>query len=125
MLKEPLQGSRAKGLPPRPQDHLVRAGNGIDAIHLHKADAVDQIMQRLSRGRAGRPLGQRMAVKEQKPRGTVLHQVGHSLGVSLQKVSENAGFVSGQAAGALDKCPQLPTIPLSPDKIFESAAMAA
>ena len=27
---------------PRPQDHVMRAGNGVDAVHLHKADTVDQ-----------------------------------------------------------------------------------
>ena len=47
------------------QNHVMRAGDGVDAVDLHKTDAVDEIGQRLPRGRTSRSLGQRVTVQKQ------------------------------------------------------------
>ena len=43
----------------------MRPGDGVDAVHLHKADPADQVVQRLARGGANGRLSQGVAIQEQ------------------------------------------------------------
>lgn len=54
------------GLAARPQDHLMRAGNRVDAIDLHETDAVDQRGQIGALAGAGRRFGQRVSIEKQR-----------------------------------------------------------
>ena len=52
-------------LPPRPEDHVMGAFDGVDAVDLNKTQTAYQIGQRLARGGARRRLCQGVAVQEQ------------------------------------------------------------
>ena len=63
-LGQGFERGRAVALATRPQDHVVRAGDGVDAVNLHETDAGDETGQIGTLGWAGRGLGQRMFVQE-------------------------------------------------------------
>jgi hypothetical protein len=81
----------------------MRAGDGVDAVDLHKADPLDQVVQCLSARRACRSFRKRVTVQKKTAGGGVWYQCGHPNGLSLQKVSANAGFAPTSAACVLDK----------------------
>jgi hypothetical protein len=89
-----LERRRAIRLSPRPQDHVMRPGNGVDAVDLNKADPLDQVMQGLPRGGAHRGLGQGVSVQEKTAGAGVRDQLGHRQAVTLQSVSAKAGIVT-------------------------------
>ena len=64
-LQQRLKRVGAIGLATAPQDHVMRALNRVYAVHLNKADAVDQTGQNHAVNRASGGLGQRVAMQEQ------------------------------------------------------------
>ena len=52
--------------PPGKQDHVMGAGDRVDAVQLHKTQPVDQIQQVSPFGPTRRLFGQRMTVHEQR-----------------------------------------------------------
>lgn len=95
----------------------MRPGDGVDAVHLHKADPVDQVMQGLTGGGAGRGLGQGVTMQKQATRAGVGDQVGHPKGVAPLVLSANAGNAAGRVGKALEKAPRPRNINTSSDKV--------
>ena len=66
-LVQKAQRLRPVGLPPRPEDHVVRPLDGVDAVDLDEAEPADQGQQvRAPRG-AGRRFRQSVAIEEDAP----------------------------------------------------------
>jgi hypothetical protein len=93
----------------------MRPRNGVDAVDLHKADPLDQVVQGLPRSRSGRRLGQGVSVKKQAAGTGVRDQDGHPQALALRSVSANGGFVTRSPATVVANGASVPTIPLSPD----------
>lgn len=73
-FEKPREVLRAIGLPPRPEDHVVGAFDGVDAVHLDEAEPADQREKFRPPGRAGGRLDQRVAVEEKPPRRFVAQE---------------------------------------------------
>ena len=67
-------GRKVRGpvaLPPGPEDHVMGAFDGVDAVDLHEAEPVDQRQKVVALCRAGWGLDQRVPLEEEPPRRRV------------------------------------------------------
>ncbi len=55
-FKQRRQMLRPVALPPRPEDHVMRAFDRVDAVDLHEAEAADEVQEVIAPGRTCRRL---------------------------------------------------------------------